>query len=216
MRSKRRLAIVGAAVIAISGVGIGAATSAGVVFAAPTPAVYTACVAHATGALYGVTTNGTPTCQAQDTTITWGEQGPAGPPGPAQLESWSSCTGTLCIDAPPEGPTGLDGSGGWGWDNVTNSPVSTLTVGTSASFVVTVLQPSTTPACGSSSGTITLSYSSQDFSLSSTDSRTSTSTTPFDRGGVRTRAGTVSPRGMTDSEQSSYFSTSSEKEAPSA
>jgi hypothetical protein len=37
------------------------------------------------------------------------------PPGTAPFstnESWSSCTESLCIDAPPQGPNGLDGSGG--------------------------------------------------------------------------------------------------------
>lgn len=29
-------------------------------------------------------------------------------------ENRSSCTESLCIDAPPQGPKGLDGSGGWG------------------------------------------------------------------------------------------------------
>ncbi len=99
------------------------------------------------------------------------------------LESWSSCTDTLCIDAPPQGPTGLDGSGGWGWDSAANTPVSSLTVGTPATFTVTVLQPSSLPLCGQS-GSITLTYSSQDFDLSDTSSRPVTATTPFSRGGV--------------------------------
>ncbi|HKV55242.1 MAG TPA: hypothetical protein VJN94_11455 [Candidatus Binataceae bacterium] len=98
------------------------------------------------------------------------------------LESWSSCSSTLCIDAPPQGPQGLDGSGGWGWNSVTNSPVTTLIVGTAAGFTVTVLQPGSSQAC--TAGTITLTYSSQDFSLSSTSSRGATSSNPFDRGGV--------------------------------
>lgn len=102
-------------------------------------------------------------------------------------ESFSSCTPTLCIDAPPEGPKGLDGSGGWGWNSKANAPVSVLTVGTAATFTVTVMQPNTVspPLCGSGATlTITLTYSSQDFSLSATDSRGTTGTNPFDRGGV--------------------------------
>ena len=81
---------------------------------------------------------------------------------PPTNESWSSCSSTLCIDAPPEGPQGLDGSGGWGWDNSANAPVTTLTVGTAASLTVTALQVN---PCAD--GTITLTYSSQDFTLSS-------------------------------------------------
>lgn len=104
----------------------------------------------------------------------------------ATNESWSSCNGSLCIDAPPEGPNGLDGSGGWGWNSSTNSPVTTLTVGIPASFTVTVLQPGSVPACGSGTGTITLTYSSQDFNLNATDSRENTGSDPFDRGAVET------------------------------
>lgn len=115
-----------------------------------------------------------------------GPPGPAGPPAfaphpnQATMESWSECTPSLCIDAPPEGPQGLDGSGGWGWDNSTHAPVTSLTVGTPAKFVVTVLQPHA--AC--TPGSITLTYSSQDFSLSNTDSRGVIGTDPFARGGV--------------------------------
>jgi|SRR5579862_9426176 len=76
---------------------------------------------------------------------------PPPPAAPAVNEAWSSCSSTLCIDAPPN-----DGSGGWGWDSVANAPVTKLTVGTLASLTVTVLQPS--PAC--TAGTITLTYSS--------------------------------------------------------
>ncbi|MFZ3263077.1 MAG: hypothetical protein WA172_03685 [Terriglobales bacterium] len=101
-------------------------------------------------------------------------------------ESWSSCTQSLCIDAPPEGPQGLDGSGGWGWDSNANAPVTSLTVGKPASFIVTVLQSGFVPFCGQDPLTITLTYSSQDFSLNPTDSRSNTGTNPFDRGGVET------------------------------
>lgn len=101
-------------------------------------------------------------------------------------ESWSSCTESLCIDAPPEGPQGLDGSGGWGWNSKTNAPVTSLAVGKPATFTVTVLQPSSVPFCGQDPLTITLTYSSQDFSLNPIDSRSNTGTNPFDRGGVET------------------------------
>jgi hypothetical protein len=101
-------------------------------------------------------------------------------------ESWSSCNQSLCIDAPPEGPQGLDGSGGWGWNSKTNAPVTSLTVGKPATFTVTVMQPSSVPFCGQDPLTITLTYSSQDFSLNTTDSRGNTGTNPFDRGGVET------------------------------
>lgn len=109
-------------------------------------------------------------------------QGPAA----AANESWSSCTSMLCIDAPPEGPKGLDGSGGWGWDSVANAPVSALTVGKAASFTVTVMQPGTLPFCNAANLTITLTYSSQDFALSATDSRGTGGVNLFDRGGVAT------------------------------
>jgi hypothetical protein len=65
-----------------------------------------------------------------------------GNPPYATNESWSSCSGSLCIDAPPQGPNGLDGSGGWGWDSVANAPVTSLTVGKNAKLTVTALQPS--------------------------------------------------------------------------
>lgn len=110
---------------------------------------------------------------------------------PASIESWSSCTGILCIDAPPQGPQGLDGSGGWGWDNTANAPVKLLTVGVPATFTVTVLQDAiSTPLCnnGGNMGTITLTFSSRDFSLSNTSGRGAIGTTqpfPFDRGGVK-------------------------------
>src|ERR1700722_10221916 len=65
----------------------------------------------------------------------------SGVPGASTIESWSSCTALLCIDAPPQGPQGLDGSGGWGWDTHANAPVTSLTVGKMATFTVTMLQP---------------------------------------------------------------------------
>lgn len=110
--------------------------------------------------------------------------------GLQQIESWSSCTAFLCIDAPPQGPQGLDGSGGWGWNSSTNAPVTSLTVGTPATFTVTMLQPSNTPLCNlggsATTGSITLTYSSQDFILSPVSSRGASGSNPFDRGGVMT------------------------------
>jgi hypothetical protein len=91
-------------------------------------------------------------------------------------ESWSSCTQSLCIDAPPQGPQGFDGSGGWGWDSSANAPVTSLSVRTPAALTVTVLQPASVPACGQG-GSITLTYSSR---------RGNTGSNPFDRGGVET------------------------------
>ena len=104
--------------------------------------------------------------------------------GPAP-ENTTSCTGLLCIDTSPQGKGGLDGSGGWGYNFAKNQPVDTLKVGLPANFTVTVMQPNdgSIPFCGGS-GSITLTYSSQDFSLSLTDSRNVTGTDPFDRGGV--------------------------------
>ena len=99
-------------------------------------------------------------------------------------EAWSSCTESLCIDAPPP-----DGSGGWGFNSAINAPVTILPVGTPATFTVTVMQPSSLPFCngGNESGSITLTYNStNDFSLNLTDSRGVTGTNPFDRGGVAT------------------------------
>jgi hypothetical protein len=101
-------------------------------------------------------------------------------------QSVSSCTSQLCIDAPPQGPGGLDGSGGWGWDSKKNQPVQALIMGKSAQFTVTVLQPWDTPLCGSGNLTITLNYSSRDFNLNATDSTGNTGADPFQRGGVET------------------------------
>jgi hypothetical protein len=120
---------------------------------------------------------------------------------PTSLEAWSTCTASLCIDAPPDGPSGLDGSGGWGYNNTINAPVTTLTVGQPASFVVTQMEPN--PA--GVSGTITLSYSSQDFSLSSTDSRGVTGSDPFDRGGVMVFNETADYFSHTDTSDSFTF-----------
>jgi hypothetical protein len=104
----------------------------------------------------------------------------------ATNQSFSSCTSSLCIDAPPQGRQGLDGSGGFGWDSKENRPVTWLPTGKPAPFVVTVMQPSSVPNCGAGNLTITLTYSSRDFSLNPTDSTGNTGTNPFDRGGVET------------------------------
>ena len=95
------------------------------------------------------------------------------------LESWSSCSGALCIDAPPQGPAGLDGSGGWGWNSSTNRPVTSLRLGKNAALTVTALQPD---PC--STGTITLTYSSYDFTYVSNGDSSASCSNPFDRGGV--------------------------------
>jgi hypothetical protein len=109
--------------------------------------------------------------------------------GLATNESWSSCTASLCIDAPPQGPQGLDGSGGWGWDNQANEPVLSLPVGKAATFTVTMLQPGSLPFCNDGvTGSIILTYSSQDFNLSPSSGRGVVFTNPFDRGGVATFA----------------------------
>jgi hypothetical protein len=57
-------------------------------------------------------------------------------------------------------------------------------VGKPATFTVTVLQPSTVPFCGLADLTITLTYSSANFALNGTDSRSNIGANPFDRGGV--------------------------------
>jgi len=93
-----------------------------------------------------------------------GEQGPigntgatgaTGAVGPSELESSRSCTPTLCIDADPNS----GGSGGWGFNNVLNAPVTDLTVGQTYSFTVTVVQDGAENADGS----ITLTWNPTDF-----------------------------------------------------
>jgi hypothetical protein len=101
-----------------------------------------------------------------------------GNPPYATNESWSSCTSTLCIDAPP-GPNGEDGSGGWGFG--TNAPITSLTVGVNANLTVTAMQ---TSPCADA--TITLTYSSHDFTYVINGDTSATCTNPFDRGGVET------------------------------
>jgi len=84
-----------------------------------------------------------------------GARGPTGPQGPAGLESTRFCTPNLCIDADPSS----GGSGGWGWDEATNSAVTDLTIGHTAPFVVTVVQDGEEYAAGS----ITLAWNPADF-----------------------------------------------------
>ena len=109
LRAKRALTLVGMAAI------IALAFTAGSVFTAlgsPTPPTYSACAkrplgflppflssATLNGGLYSVTTNGTPTCAAGDTVISWNQLGPTGPQGP------TGATG-------PTGPTGSTGATG--------------------------------------------------------------------------------------------------------
>lgn len=102
------------------------------------------------------------------------------------IESWSSCSGTLCIDAPPQGPNVLDGSGGWGWNSRLNRPVTSLGLGKKATLTVTALQPLTPDYNLCDTGTITLTYSSYDFTYVSNGDTSATCTTSglFDRGGV--------------------------------
>jgi hypothetical protein len=109
-----------------------------------------------------------------------GATGAAGATGPAELEAWSSCSDSLCIDAPPEGPNGLDGSGGWGWDNTANAPVTSIAVGSTAALTVTVMQPNPAEVAG----TITLTWSSADFTLAGTSGSGVVGNNGFDRGGV--------------------------------
>ena len=94
-------------------------------------------------------------------------------------EAWSQCTATLCLDAPPEGLSGLDGSGGWGYG--TDAPVTSTAVGDTLPLTVTVMEPDP----DSTAATITLTYSSADFHLDPTASDGSVGTDPFGaRGGV--------------------------------
>ena len=96
---------------------------------------------------------------------------------PEEAEAWSQCTATLCLDAPPEGPSLLDGSSGWG--SVDNVPVTSTLVGKTLPLTVTVMEPDLgTPA------TVTLTYSSADFHLDAAASDGTVGHDPFDRRGV--------------------------------
>jgi hypothetical protein len=79
---------------------------------------------------------------------------------PILFESTGNSTPDLAIDMAP-GPQGLAGSGGWGWDESANKPVTDLTVGAAATFTATVVQPNTETADGS----LTLTYDPYDFRL---------------------------------------------------
>jgi hypothetical protein len=87
-----------------------------------------------------------------------GTQGPAGTP--ILYESTGNSTPDLALDMAP-GPDGSAGSGGWGWDNDTNKPVTDLTVGTAATFTATIVQPGDETANGS----LTLTFDPYDFTL---------------------------------------------------
>jgi hypothetical protein len=86
-----------------------------------------------------------------------GATGATGPEGPAELESMRFCVPALCIDDAP-GALGNNGSGGFGWDNVNNVPVTSVTVGTPATLTVTALDDGT-----QSAGSITLTWDGDDF-----------------------------------------------------
>ncbi len=78
--------LVGAAAFAVGGMAAGSSPSV----------TYSACVAHVGHTLYAVTTNGTPSCQAGDHTITWnqtGLQGTQGATGQAGSNGASFLTG---------------------------------------------------------------------------------------------------------------------------
>ncbi len=88
---------------------------------------------------------------------TQGAPGAQGPAGPVNLNSWRQCSPDLCIDADPD----AGGSGGWGYDSATNSDVSSVTVGDTATLLVTLLQPNAETATGS----VTVTWNPTDFSL---------------------------------------------------
>jgi hypothetical protein len=90
-----------------------------------------------------------------------GAQGPAGTP--ILYESTQTDAPDLALDAAP-GPDGSAGSSGWGWDSNANGPVTSLTVGSTNTFTVTVLQPNSEAADGS----VTVSYDPYDFTLNGT------------------------------------------------
>jgi uncharacterized protein YjbI with pentapeptide repeats len=77
MTLKQRF-IAGAVALALAGSGL---TGADVAIATTPSPTYTACVSSVGGILYNVTTNGTPTCDGRNKTITWDQTGPQGLPG---------------------------------------------------------------------------------------------------------------------------------------
>lgn len=93
-----------------------------------------------------------------------GDSGPQGPAGtPILFESTQECSPDLCLDAAPD-PAGDAGSSGWGWDNQSNGPVTSLSVGSTNTLTVTVLQPNAESADGS----VTVNFDPYDFTLKST------------------------------------------------
>ena len=89
MRLRRYLGVAVATAVIVGG----AFEIAGVATAGPPPPTFSACVAHATGSLYGTTTNGTPTCFPHDSVISWNEQGPPGMNGSSIVTSAGAPTG---------------------------------------------------------------------------------------------------------------------------
>ncbi len=78
-RSGRRIAALGGSVLLVS-VALGGSVAAS---AGPAPTTYSACVSHFGAVLYAVTASpATPShCVGHDTSISWNQVGPAGPPG---------------------------------------------------------------------------------------------------------------------------------------
>jgi hypothetical protein len=79
MKVTRRFTI-GAVAAVLVGSGLAATGIVAVATATPSP-TYTACLTTLGGALYNVTTNGTPKCLGKDKTITWSQTGPQGAAG---------------------------------------------------------------------------------------------------------------------------------------
>ena len=82
--------------------------------------------------------------------------------------------------------TGNDGSGGFGYDPKAKAPVTTLHENKAYPFTVTMMQDASLPFCGTGAITVTLTYSTRDFTVTTTDAGGTTGTNPFDRGGVLT------------------------------
>jgi len=99
------------------------------------------------------------------THLAWRQlRGHTGPPGtPILFESTQECAPDLCLDAAPD-PAGDAGSSGWGWDNASNKPVTSLAVGSTNTLTVTVLQPNAESADGS----VTVNFDPYDFTLQTT------------------------------------------------
>jgi hypothetical protein len=91
----------GALTVAVLGGATLAGSSVGVVLAAPSAVTYRACVAKVGGALYDVTSVGSPRCDRGDRTITWNEQGPPGPAGTNGKNGTNGSTILSGSGAPP-------------------------------------------------------------------------------------------------------------------